>query len=298
MTDKILSIVIPAFKELEKIKFCLQSLERSSCQNFRTILVDHGKNDDITRWIEHEYPDVICLRGSSDLWWSGATNIGIKYAVKNNSNLIMLLNHDCYVREHTIRDLLSSIDGEINRIVAPVQFDILTRKDLVCANSLFLLGFTTVVLPASLCRVFSTNQQIRTGLIIGGRGAIIHKEIFSSVGLFDEKNLPHYGADHDFYLRCKKYGIKLYTCSSAVIEVDSRKKYTAHEKEEDNKVSFLKSLQDKSSHRNLHDTWFLFSRYYPIPGLAIIGMILYLLRYMVVFFICNILHIPEKRITK
>lgn len=34
-------------------------------------------------------------------------------------------------------------------------------------------------------------------------------EVFETVGLFDEKNFPHNGADHDFYLQCRKNKIPL-----------------------------------------------------------------------------------------
>ncbi|NIA28032.1 MAG: hypothetical protein GWP02_08250, partial [Desulfobulbaceae bacterium] len=136
------------------------------------------------------------------------------------SKLIMPLNHDCYVRSDTIANILKSIKNTTNSIVAPVQYSLRDRNELVCATSFFLLGFPTVIIPGKWCKSFSSTNLLSTRLIIGGRGVVIPAEIFNTVGYFDELALPHYGADHDFYLRCKKSGIKLLTCLDATVDID------------------------------------------------------------------------------
>lgn len=294
MTGKVLSIVIPVFKEQSNLRLCLKSLYKSTYKNFFIIIVDHGCDDAITQWVKREFPDIICLRGSSDLWWSGATNIGVKYALKQGHDLIMLLNHDCYLRKDTIGNLLSS-NNDINKIVAPIQIDIHTKKELVCAYSFFLLGFSTVIPPARWCKSLYSNNLVSTGLIIGGRGVIIDAEVFRSVGLLDEVNLPHYGADHDFYLRCKKSGFKLYTCKTAIVDVDDSVRYSEHTLPDSMGNGIAKNLLDRKSHRNIKDTWTLFSNHFPIPGFAFFGVSLYLLRYFLIFLLSYITGIKGNR---
>ena len=283
MAKNKLSIIIPAFKDHHKIRRCLQQLSQSSFTDLNIIVVDHSASNNITRWIRIEYPHVTCLRGSSDLWWSGAMNIGIKYALEGGSDLIMPLNHDCYVRVDTIGNMLNILGDVPDKIIAPIQFHLLRQKEMVCANSLFLLGFPTIVLPGRWCKYFTSEKLVSTGLIVGGRGAIIHADIFKSVGYFDEINLPHYGADHDFYLRCKKSGIKLYTCTNAIVDVDGNTKASGNNDASSCDTGLINSLVNRSSHRNIKDTYYLFSNHYPIPGLAILGMALYVVRYLIVY---------------
>ncbi len=108
MTSK-LSIIIPAFSGLDQVRRCLLSLGKSRYQDFEIVLVDHGISDEISRLARDEFPRVTCLRGSAELWWSGASNLGIRYALKAGSQWLMLLNHDCYVQADTIGDFTGDI---------------------------------------------------------------------------------------------------------------------------------------------------------------------------------------------
>lgn len=43
---------------------------------------------------------MVVLNGDEDLWWAGATNLGIKYVLENikDSDFILTLNNDVEVR--------------------------------------------------------------------------------------------------------------------------------------------------------------------------------------------------------
>lgn len=289
MAQHKLSIVIPAFKDYQKISHCLLELSRSRYTDFNIILVDHSVSKNISLWVGSDFPHVTCLPGSPDLWWSGAMNLGIKAALGCGSDLIMPLNHDCYVRKDTIEKLLNSFQDVSNVIIAPIQFNLVTRKELVCATSFFLFGFPTISFRGKWCRKFRTKKLLPTGLIIGGRGVLIHAKVFKSIGYFDEKNFPHYWADHDFYLRCKKSGVKLFTCMNATVDVDDDLRSLQQNGECSFDTGIIHSLVDRRSPRNIRDIYHLFSRHYPIPGLAIMGVMLYMMRYYLVYYIRKII---------
>lgn len=284
MAKKKLSIIIPAFKDQNNIRLCLQSLSKSTYKSFSIIVVDHGSTGEITQWITVEFPGVICLRATSNLWWSGATNLGVRHALMRGSDLIMLLNHDCYVRRDTISSLLENFDddsvSESDKIIAPVQNNVKTQRKIYCATSLLLLGFPTIIFPYKLCKYFHSENLIPTGLIIGGRGVIIDAKIFEKIGYFDEKKLPHYGADHDFYLRCRKSGIKLFTCKDAIVDIDEGEVQSELFNVDTGRAGLFSNFFSRSSHRNIKDVYALFHKHYPLPMLAFIGVALFELRYL------------------
>ena len=273
MTDK-LSIIIPAFCGLEQTRRCLQSLGKSDYQAFEIILVDHGTSDEISRMAKDEFPRVSCLRGSDELWWSGATNLGIRHALKAGSQWLMLLNHDCYVRPETISTLLKNAENNENYIIAPVQHMLREGHDIVGMTSCFLLGFPTLAPPAAWYRLRYPSGLIPTALIGGGRGVIINAAVFRQVGMLDDAHLPHYYADHDFYFRCRKAGMQLYICRDARVDIDNTMTSTASPHSGPTLDGFAAALKDRGSHRNVGDLQILFSRYYPIPGLAGVGVAL------------------------
>ena len=285
MANEKLSVVIPAFSGHEQLQRCLESLGHSTFSDFEVIVVDHGDSSEISDWLRSAFPHVNCIRGSSELWWSGATNTGIKHALQNGSSLIMLLNHDCYICKDTISTLLTRLHDQENAVVAPAQVNIRTGRETIGATSFFLAGFSTITPPASWYRRFHSDTLIPVRLIPGGRGVIIRASVFDRVGLFNEAQLPHYYADHDFYFRCRKEGINLYICADVKVEIDDTMSTLGDMNNELSLTNFVDSLKDRRSHRNIKDLSTLFSLHYPIAALANVGVALHLLRYSSVYFV-------------
>jgi GT2 family glycosyltransferase len=282
MTSK-LAIIIPAFSGLDQLRHCLQSLGESHYRDFDILLVDHGVSDEISQLARDEFPRVTCLRGSADLWWSGASNLGIKYALEAGSQWLMLLNHDCYIEPETIGILLNNLEKEENSIIAPVQHMLRKKRDIIGITSCFLLGFSTIIPPAAWYRFRSPTGLVPTALICGGRGVILGAATFQRVGLMDEEQLPHYGADHDFYFRCRKAGLKLFICMDSRVNIDDTMTSSADPESDLTLSGFSDALKNQRSHRNIRDLRVLFSRYYPVPGLSGVGVALNTVRFFFVF---------------
>lgn len=282
MTSK-LSIIIPAFSGLEQIRRCLQSLDESHYRGFDIILVDHGPSGEISCLAKDDYPQITCLRGSADLWWSGASNLGIKYALEAGSQWLMLLNHDCYVEPDTIGTLLKHAEANENSIIAPMQHMLRQERDIIGMTSCFLLGFPTIIPPTAWYRLRYPVGLVPTPLIGGGRGVMINATTFHQAGLLDDEYLPHYYADHDFYFRCRKAGLKLFICREARVNIDDTMTSSANPGSSLTLAGFSAGLKDRGSHRNTRDLQVLFSRYYPIPGLSRVGVALNTVRFFFVF---------------
>jgi GT2 family glycosyltransferase len=281
VTNK-LAIIIPAFSGHEQIRHCLQSLNKSHFRDFEVILVDHGVSNEISLLAMNEFPLVTCLRGSADLWWSGASNLGIRYALEAGSQWLMLLNHDCYIQPETISILLNNIKSNKNFIIAPVQHMLREGRDIIGATSCFLLGFPTIIPSAAWYRFRYPVGLVPTPLIIGGRGVIISAATFQRVGMLDDEHLPHYSADHDFYFRCRRIGLQLFICRDARVNIDDTMTSSADVNNGLTLSGFSAALKDRGSHRNIKDLRVLFSRYYPIPGLSGVGVALNTVRFFFV----------------
>lgn len=278
-----LAIVIPVYSGVKQLKRCLSALQKSHYQDYSIIIVDHGETDNISQIVAANSQRTICLRGSPALWWTGATNLGISRALDNNNQLIMLLNHDCFVRPDTISQLLSSIVPGDSAIIAPVQNYLQTGKRILKSYSCMLLGFPTLILPSIWPGTKKKKALTKTDLIIGGRGAIIPASIFITIGIFDEKSFPHYGADHDFYYRCKNNNVSLYINQNAVVDIEDSSKSAASQIKRLTFVEFFMTLVDRKSHRNIHDLRSLYRKHYPIKYLYLIGLGLNIFRYFLVY---------------
>jgi len=277
-------IVIPVLNRWNQTRICLQHIESSTYKNVEIIVVDHGSTDETEKALHELYPDVTHIRADGSLWWTGATNIGIREAMKRGARVIMLLNNDCYVEPDTLRHLTTHAASRGEAIIAPLQRSLQSgRTSPATATTCFLLGFSTLTCSRKLPNRPGADRLASTSLIIGGRGALIPTSAFERVGLLDEIRLPHYGSDHDFYLRCRKHGIPLYIATDAYVDIDEKRTTLASRLGGMNVAQFVDSLTNPRSHRNLKDLSALFKKHYPIKGLYLVGVALNMLRYFATY---------------
>ena len=289
-----LSIIIPVYDGWDTLRKCLEALANNSWQGFEVLVVDHG-TEDVDRPDTLPFADRLRLQvipASPELWWTGATNVGIRAALQNNNaQYIMLLNHDCYLAADALSKLIALADSNADTLIAPVQVDAESHKVLVRkAYTLYLLGFPTVIPPV----LFSPNPaspMVSTCMIVGGRGVVIPKKVFSTIGLLDEKHLPHYGSDNDFYLRCRAAGYRLSTAVFARVYVDSSQTTEASNIGRLTLSRFFSTFRERRSHRNVHDQVQLFRKHYPVHALYGIGVVLNLVRYSCIYAILRLRHL-------
>ena len=280
-----LYIIIPAYRNRKSTKDCLNAIEASSTNSdLNVIVVDHSRRHEICGTLKKFFPKVIWIKGDPSLWWTGATNMGIRMAMRRGATAVMLLNNDCFVTTTTIEKLLICAKEKRDAIFAPIQKDIITEEILYLAPThCFLFGFPTLRGPTKLPKAKAKKRILPTKIIIGGRGVLIPRAVFNKVGLFDEKEFPHYGADHDFYLRCRKHKVKLFSVIDAVVYIDNHTTSIAVDPGRLSFSQFLYTLISKRSHRNIKTLVTLFRKYYPIKGFHYFGVFLNLTRYFFLY---------------
>jgi len=74
-----------------------------------------------------------------------------------------------------------------------------------------------------------------------GRGLLIPRIVFETIGLFEEKKLPHYLADYDFTQMARRNGFKVFSNYDAVL-------YTYPEEGGDHKLRGQRTLKNYFLH--------------------------------------------------
>jgi len=277
-------IVITDYNGFSQTEKCLQSLRNSIFKDFSIVIVDHGNTDETRVKLAEKFPEVFRISGSSDLWWAGASNLGVCYALDQGAEIIMLLNNDCYVTPDTVNELFVLWLSQRDAIIAPVQRDWRSGKiTIITPRCLFLLGFPSMQGPQRISQGMFSKRLLPTKLIAGGRGALIPAPVFRAYGLFDEKHLPHYWADHDFYLRVHRHGVPLLIASRSIVDIDNSRTTIADNPERLTLHQWIDTLHSVRSHRNLVHVLELFKRHYPVKQLYLIGVMLYIGRYFVIY---------------
>jgi GT2 family glycosyltransferase len=201
-------IVIPVHDRKNYTQNCLQSLKEQSKNSFSVIVVDDGSTDGTEDMIKDLFHETIILKGNGKLWWTAATNLGVKYALSNGAGYVLTLNNDTILSENYLENMLHWAARKPDALLGSLAFDFRTKQPIYGgeivnwkkASSQFLLD---TIAPGNLKGLYQVTHFL-------GRGLLIPSKVFERIGLFDEKHFPHYLADYDFTHRAARNGFELY----------------------------------------------------------------------------------------
>ena len=198
---------------------CLLSLRSQTYTNFKVIVVDHGSIDGTSEFIKSEFPEVILLKGNESMWWTAATNVGVRYALKNGADFVLTLNNDLIVKPDYLYQLNEVAIKNPFTIIGSVSVDIKEPLKIIYAGTKWNKWTAKYrsAIDLSKFQKFKNELSIIETDLLPGRGTIIPVKAFIDLGLFDESNFPHYAADEEFTNRCKKKGFQLYVSTQAIV---------------------------------------------------------------------------------
>jgi GT2 family glycosyltransferase len=208
MKLELLLIIIPVRNRKIFTRECLLSLKNQTMKSFRIIVIDDGSTDGTGEMIKMEFPEVILLKGDGNLWWTKATNLGVKYALEKGADYILTLNDDTVAAEDYIEKMIYWAEIKKNVLLGSFAFDFDTKKPVYGGEIInWKRAKSDFLLDSLKPDEFSGLYKVS---LYPGRGLLIPAKVFSDIGLYDEKNFPHYYADIDFALRASSKGFEIF----------------------------------------------------------------------------------------
>ncbi len=212
MTPPMVGIVVPVRNRRNKTLRFLKSISEQTWPRVLPIVVDSNSNDGTLDAISKAFPNVQTVAATDADFWTGATNRGVEAALAAGCEYVLTINDDGVVREDLVEELVE-LARTFDLPILACRIDYLNRPGLIwsigarhnwATMELFALNYHNV-------REEDLPEIIRDALVIPvesapGNGVLIHRSVFEKVGLYDEKNTPHYHADTEFLLRCRMHG--------------------------------------------------------------------------------------------
>jgi len=212
MTDPVrtIYIVIPVHNRLDTTRECLESISCQTYTHFRVVLADDGSTDGTCDYVRKAHPDVVVLEGDGNLWWTSATNLGVRYALQNASenDCILTLNNDTILPPAYLETIISLSRQVPNGLIGSIAVDY-DQKDVVIDGGLKINWFSAKFRKLNVLSRNGTEPSFYKVSALPGRGTLIPKHVFDKIGLYDARTFPHYGADYDFSLRAYRAGFAL-----------------------------------------------------------------------------------------
>jgi GT2 family glycosyltransferase len=121
MTEKVGLIVIN-FLGSKDTGELLESLDKiKEVDRIKVYLIQYGTDCDIKNLDDHNYP-VQLIFSADNLGFAGMNNLGLKEALKDGMDYLILLNNDTTVDENFLAPLISSLKDDEVGIVSPMIY--------------------------------------------------------------------------------------------------------------------------------------------------------------------------------
>jgi len=193
---------------------CLESLKNNDYPNYKVVIVDNGSD----KKIEISDSEIKVIYNKENLGFSGGNNIGIKYALENNADYILLLNNDTIVSNDFLSKMIkfAQKNKQVGIIGPKIYFP--NSKKIWFAG-----GKINWLYNKGTMRGFNQidsgqydKPEVQNTDFITGCCALIKKEVIKKIGLMSEEYFLYY-EDTDFSLKARRAGYDCVLIPSAVI---------------------------------------------------------------------------------
>jgi GT2 family glycosyltransferase len=205
--------IIVTYNAMRKgwIERCLKSLEASSIPT-TTIVVDNMSTDGTREFVPANYPNIVWLPQDKNLGFGQANNLGIKYALAQEADYVMLLNQDAAVAPDAIEKMLSASDGE--SLLSPLHLN----GDGSALDYMF-RGTIRTMRQRTLLDDLLINKPLKPAYETGEVCAacwFMPKSLINNIGGFNPLFF-HYSEDNNYYQRLVFHGIKIFIVPKAMM---------------------------------------------------------------------------------
>lgn len=215
MKKNVLSIIVThnSSKWIEK---CIRSIFESSFQS-DIFIIDNASSDNTIEIIENIEGEKVLIK-NENVGFAKANNTGIKYALENNYEGILLLNHDAWLEKNTLEQLVKTSESNNKAgIISPIHLN--GNGELLDFN------FTNYISQPNdegrnLYTDLLVDRELKPFYFVNYVNAAcwyLPITVIQQCGNFDHILFPHYGEDDNFISRVKHFDFHVCIVPTAFI---------------------------------------------------------------------------------
>jgi hypothetical protein len=200
-------VVVLSWNSVAVIDDCLGGLVRYLDQP--VYLVDNGSADDTVAVVRERYPGVQVIEVGANFGFAGGNNIGIRRALADGCDAVLLLNDDTVIDEDFLTPLLAAIRErpEIG-VAGPVIVDADRPTRVQFAGGSINLWSLTFPYRGRGTDYRRENMLEATDYVLGA-AMLIRRSVIETLGGLDEEYYPAYVEEADFCHRAALAGYRV-----------------------------------------------------------------------------------------
>ncbi|MEO9210031.1 MAG: glycosyltransferase [Ginsengibacter sp.] len=206
-----IAIMVSCFNRKEKTLSCLKSVfsQADSGLTISIYLMDNG-SDGTSEEVTKTYPEVIILKGDSNLYWAGSMRRAWQYALESTTeyDFFLLLNDDTILTETALKDLLNDYE-KLNREAILIGSTLDPQTNIISYGGYKVMN----KYGSDIKRVIPNFDKPLKCDLGNGNIMFVPGEVVKKIGILSDL-FTHGIADYDYTLRAKKNGIPSYIGSN------------------------------------------------------------------------------------
>ncbi|MDD4427522.1 MAG: glycosyltransferase family 2 protein [Paludibacter sp.] len=231
-------VIIVTYKGQLWYDHCFTSL-RYSVTPVQTVVVDNASKDGTVKYIKDIYPEIHLIASDKNLGFGQANNKGIRYALDNGADYILLLNQDAWIKTDTIGKL---IDIHVNNpqygILSPIHLNAdETNIEKLLLNRLDDFRVTDARLFDDM--YFDRLSDVYETKYVNAASWFMPRETIEKIGGFDPIFF-HYGEDDNYLNRVFYHGYKVGICPRLKIVHDNDRPRPLYDDREQEVLLYIK----------------------------------------------------------
>ena len=204
-----IAIIVLTWNGRELTLDCLRSLEAVATPGAHAILVDNASRDGTVAAVRERYDDrITIIENTANIGFAAGNNVGIRRALEDGADFILLLNNDTIVAPDFVDQLLRPMSDPSVGITAPKIYYAEPHDQIWFAGGEISLWRGTA--RHTGIRESDRGQYDREHDIDYATGCamLVRREVFEKVGALDP-SYQAYFEDADFSLRARDAGFRI-----------------------------------------------------------------------------------------
>jgi GT2 family glycosyltransferase len=202
-------VVVLTWNRLQDTLACLESLSHLTYPNYRVMVVDNGSSDGTAESIAAQYPDVELIVNEHNLGFAGGFNVGLRQALKQGADFMLVLNNDTIVPTDLLDELMAQ--------AAPSDVGMLAPKIFYFSEPQLIWSVGGDCHPLTCEMTHKGDGQLDRGQwsqvlerdFLVGCALLVKRVTLEKIGLFDTGFHPAYYEDMDLCMRARRAGFRL-----------------------------------------------------------------------------------------
>lgn len=206
------AVVVLCYNERKWLEKCLASVLATRDADFRVYLVDNASSDGSAAFVRESFPQVSIVTNSANLGYAGGNNSGIRAAVADGAEFVVLLNPDTWVEPDWLAEMRTvfAADPAIGVVTAMIKNYEDERFD---QNFMQILQATPKFVQDAWDGAIAPWYETWTG---SGAALMARRSFYESVGIIDPEFFIYF-EEIDLLRRGRYHGHKITFSTRGVI---------------------------------------------------------------------------------